>query len=143
MSATYPPEINNSVTTSWIPLTTGWTEISECTSLYIRYQLPSYVTSWLDPDKNSFADLLTTVPSFVAYDPLLGILDPHVLAPYDPRCLPDQVTIWNKNHNKEDEVLGIRSIVTSLLPLRCPDAWQTVTTFVKSSISTQAMCCPP
>ena len=144
MSITYPPETNNGVITSWIPLTTGWTDTTACNARYILYnaRTTEYTTFIIDKSAiESSSDV--TLATFVAYDPSWGIwVDPAV------QCMPSEAISsrypfpfyhdrdwhWRQQGNPETKI--------SLLPLICPDPWSTVATFVKSVISTQVMCCP-
>lgn len=134
--STYPPETTNDVVTSWIPLTTGWVYEPHCSSVYVRYKTKR--------EPFSSAGSITTTErtksrsSFVAFDPLLGLS----VVDIPITCLPREVTI---SQTQPQQNLGIDQSLyttTSLLPLKCPAAWTTVGTFVKSSISTQVMCCP-
>ena len=135
MSTTYPPETNNGKVTAWIPLTTGWTEVSRCSFRYMRYIIPiTTQEARIISDKSIFTDFTTKITAFVAYDPVWGVKRPDF-----PLCVPDEITSWH--HGYRNNISDGPHLI-SLLPLRCPDAWWTVATFVKSGISTQAMCCP-
>lgn len=84
-----------------------------------------------------------TISRFVAFDALWGIA-----VRMGNVCLPNEFTIWQTqfysgNYIVDEYSTGNSLTLTSLLPLSCPDAWSTVATFVRSSISTQVMCCPP
>lgn len=69
-------------------------------------------------------------------DAKLVAFDPDYPVPLS-KCQPDEVTAW-----WNQEMVELASTKTSLLPLTCPDAWSTVATYVRSTISTQVMCCP-
>ena len=73
----------------------------------------------------------------VAFDPYYPTT---LILPYP--CQPDEVMAWWTQADLLRMKDGVVRTVTSLLPLTCPDAWSTVATFVKSGVSTQAMCCP-
>lgn len=129
--------------TSWIPLTTGWTEVSGCSSKYLVYT--EYDDSSLASESCSLEvsvlPKIETFSTFVAYDAFWGLsVGYQDLQP----CLPRQITTWINQDTEEDIDLFSTNFFTftSILPLRCPDGWSTVATFVKSSISTQVMCCP-
>ena len=139
MSVTYPPETSNGVVTSWIPLTTGWIYDLSC-GLYCLYKaIGLSQESFSSAHSIITKERLETISTFVAFDPRLGDL----VIP----CLPREVTTWMNQNPRGNIVIpgpamSYTLTIMSLLPLRCPDAWSTVATFVKSSISTQVMCCP-
>lgn len=138
MSVTYPPETNNGLVTSWIPLTTGWSDLDHCSSAYVLYTSTSgqFVAA-----ENGILFQTTTISDFVAFDYFWGIAYSS-----EPRCVPKEVTSWRSQfspYGSESDRRTLTGPILSLMPLRCPDAWSTVATFIKSSISTQAMCCPP
>lgn len=141
MSITYPPETVNGVVTSWIPLTTGWTDIPDCHNRYVVYSYKRPAMPELVSDKSIFTSFRTeTYSAFVAYDPFWGMyVDKY------QQCLPSEVQIWRSQISFFDGGWLELSDSTkmSLLPLTCPDAWSTVATFIKLDISTQVMCCPP
>lgn len=110
---THPPETNDGIVTSWLPLTTAWPSISQCdTALYN-----------IGPDP---------VFSLVAYDPFFGL---HV----DTRltCLPPAATTWWYSQNQTPLLT-----VTSIGPVICPEAYTTASTSDGGSGSTLVMCCP-
>jgi hypothetical protein len=161
MSATYPAETNNNVITSWIPLTTGWTSVEGCDKKFSRS--PIYKVLRLFPGGTTTASREDTKINYLAFDPGYGIW----VRGNSNKCLPNEVTSWKNQTTRtvfEDVVISQTTIqgaalidrttfiqeegltkmrtVLSLLPLRCPNEWSTVATFVKSGISTEAMCCP-
>lgn len=136
MSTTYPLETNNGVATSWIPLTTGWSASSDCGfSCYLLYRSIS---------DNLLSSQVYLASAFVTFDPLEGLAGPG-----RPPCLPSEISIWKTQfttyYDWQDTTprFGSPDKIISIMPLRCPDAWSTVATFVKSGSSIQAMCCPP
>ena len=137
MSTNYPPETNNDLVTSWLPLTTGWSVYDQprCSSFYVLY---------LQGESEGVRNPKGLVTSrFVAFDPLWEIAQDFE-PPLDqyPPCVPHEVATSMKQYWTPLASVDRRA-QTSLLPLRCPDAWSTVATYVRSSISTQVMCCPP
>lgn len=66
----------------------------------------------------------------VAFDPAYGNDDETSVI-----CGPRPVTLWW-------ETPGIDGTAISLGPLMCPDSWVTVATSIRSSTSTNIMCCP-
>lgn len=142
MSTTYPPETVNDVVTSWIPFTTGWADIPYCHSHFILYKGRAFRTGITSNHPIYYLDV--TYSAYIAYDPLWGMtmIYPRV------QCLPKEVITWRSQlYYGEDGDWGQHVKLVgpsmSLLPLICPDAWSTVATFIKLSISTQVMCCPP
>ncbi|KAK4158586.1 hypothetical protein C8A00DRAFT_28598 [Chaetomidium leptoderma] len=113
MAAVYPPETNDDVATSWVPLTTTFTPSVGCES---KFRLNGM--------------------SLVAYDPGYGLdIDSRV------KCAPPAVTTWWEQ-GRLGRGNDAGHTAASLGPMICPNAWSTVATSVKGS-STQAMCCPP
>jgi hypothetical protein len=118
MANVYPPETNDGVVTSWVPLTTTFTPSVGCES---KFRLNG--------------------PSLVAYDPGYGLdIDARV------KCAPPAVTTWWEQGRLGKGRLGKGNddghTAASIGPLTCPNAWSTVATSVSGS-STHAMCCPP
>jgi hypothetical protein len=113
MSVTpYPPEFNDKVVTSWIPLKTAWP---------------------LSPGCSSYFRLEDT--SLVAFDPGYGLdVDTSV------RCGPPAVTTWWEQGRLGAGDQYHTAI--SIGPLTCPDYLYTVGTSIKDGFSTLAMCCP-
>lgn len=135
---TYPPETKNGVVTSWIPFTTGWSDVLGCQTQYILYKGLTYEDTQVSSDKPTAKWVVTN--EFVAYDPLWATI-------YSvTQCLPSEVVTWRSQfYYDQGGILRQAEPETksSLLPLICPDAWSTVATFIKSVISTQVMCCSP
>ena len=161
MSITYPPETTNGVVTSWIPLTTGWTDVPACSSRYVIYkyepilgtQTISHQSTILNKSTFSNQSNISNQPTssylgaestsaYVAYDPLQNMsINSH------ERCLPSDILNWRTQffYDEYGEWQQDESLRTkiSLLSLMCPNSWSTVATFIKLGISTQVMCCPP
>ena len=140
MTSTYPPETTNGVVTSWIPLTTGWTDISGCSSRYIVFKYETSTSIQIISNKSIITDFRTEIISaFVAYYSLWG-----TLINIFEQCLLSEVMTWRSQLSYDSgtwlELNRLPKI--SLLPLTCPDAWSTVATFIRLSISTQVMRCP-
>ncbi|KAK4107190.1 hypothetical protein N656DRAFT_849623 [Canariomyces notabilis] len=111
--STYPPETNDGVVTSWVPLTSTFTPSVGCES---KYRLNG--------------------PSLVAYDPGYGLdIDRNV------KCGPPAVTTWWEQ-GRLGGGDGEGNTAASLGPVTCPNAWTTVASPITGS-STQIMCCPP
>lgn len=139
MSTTYPPETSNGVVTSWIPLTTGWIDDPGCSSRYFLRETTAFSMAIFSSANSTVQELeRETTSRLIAFDPGYEIS----VMPEIP-CLPSEVPIsWSQGRLDISDSNTNGSTSLSLLPLKCPDRWSTVATFVRSSISTQVMCCP-
>lgn len=68
--STYPPETTDGVVTSWIPLTTGWINPSDCSSVFVIYKETSFTDIKITSDKSIIEDSREGTASYVVgYDP--------------------------------------------------------------------------
>lgn len=109
----HPPETNEGIVTSWLPLTSAWPSVSQCATGGIYSQLGE-----------------SGVP--IAYDPFFGVsLEPSIT------CLPPAATSW------WSESTGIPLLThVSIGPVVCPGGYTTATTSVVNNSSTFVACCP-
>lgn len=136
MSTSYPPETSNGVVTSWIPLTTGWVDDSGCSSRYFVRETTSFSMGSFSSAASTVQRLKReTTSRFIAFDPgyEISIMPQYPYLPSEVMRTKRQLDIPKSDTNG--------STLMSLLPLKCPDKWSTVATFIRSSISTQVMCC--
>lgn len=112
-TASKPPEFNEGLWTSWIPLTTTYSgHASQCTSKFWRWDVGNDVLAW---------------------DPGFGVKVSSGL-----RCVPQAATTW-----WDQTWLGpTTETVVSIGPFTCPQAFTQVATSVVDAHSTQVACCP-
>ncbi|RDW60259.1 hypothetical protein BP5796_11865 [Coleophoma crateriformis] len=116
MTTTHPPETNSGVVTSWLPVTTAWPSVSQCSS-----------------------EIYSQIPFGTNGGALAIAFDPYYAQSIDSRitCLPPAATLW------WDQTQQIPAqTVTSLGPFVCPGLYTTASTSNVNGLSTFIACCP-
>ncbi|KAF4631294.1 hypothetical protein G7Y89_g6839 [Cudoniella acicularis] len=118
-ATTLPPELNNNILTSWLPLTTpGPSQLPECASAF-RLELLAGTTSNV------------SVTNIVAYDPWYGqAIDASLRS-----CLAYEQTQWWDQDRAP-------STIVNLGPFACPTPYTTATASVINAETTLIACCP-
>ena len=115
MPATFhPADLASGTVTSWLPLTTTFASNPACSNA-----IYSQVSGQL-----------------VAFDPLYAAV---IDVPFSTQCLPFEGTMW---WNQIPRAVGTTSIVSSLGPIVCPEAYTTAFTLALESATTKVACCP-
>jgi len=110
------PETNSGTVTSWLPITTTWPTITQCST-------EIYSQTATVPGENVLA---------MGFDPYFNtIISPNVF------CLPPEATSWWQQPQQTPQLT-----VTSIGPIICPGLYSTATTSVLNSESTWVACCP-
>lgn len=139
----YPPEVNNGTTTSWLPLTTTYVAPASCTSFFYAPAAVVAVNDYVyinDPNdavSMSFSCLLYPTSHFNVFLHKLLVAQ-NALLPTP--CLPDIVTLW-----WDQDKASVTNVVTSIGPLVCPAGYEVVWSRDdqgRNANSALTACCP-
>jgi hypothetical protein len=113
-TSTRPPETNSGVVTSWLPISTAWPSVSQC-STEIYSQLGGGGVA-------------------IGFDPYFGMY-----ISSQTTCLPPVATEW-WNQEKQTPAQTVTSLGGG--PSICPQLYTTAHTSILNSMSTFVACCP-